>query len=331
MVDGAHVVTAEHLAALRSAREAALLRKFIRGRPLTESEMAELAHILPAAALADPPPLAVSYAREEEEYAAEIGVHKRAIYRWIQLGRQAKDPCPLDDRSQMLAWWARHMSRAAPSYVVQWVGAAALAPAPAEVPAAPAPVPGQRGPTPPPPVPPENSRSSIDVSGLGGYGLEASVQMQRRTVEAYSQLLAEALKDPNDDALAHHQARYEKAVELLRKSEKSLFELQRMRGDLAPKSEFRADLLTLLTGLRGMMRRRAANIAADVRKTLEAARLDPAAVTAAVDAVVAAAAREASREEQLFRSARFWQPGAAGAVEASLPGPAVEPAVRTAA
>lgn len=307
------------------------MRKFADGIPLTEMEMAELAHLIPAAALADPPRLHVSYRHEAPAYAEAIGVSKRSVYRWIDAGIEARDPCPLDQPGEILAWWARRMSKTAPDYLVKWAAnhspaGAGVAPARSapDAKAGPAPGAGERG--------GEggeggkSQRQAIDITGLSGMGLEASVQLLRQTVEANAKLLADALNNPNDDALAHYQNRYEKSVEQLRKAETALFQFQKLRGDLAPKSEFRADLVAIMTGLRGMMRRRAANIASAVRTALVEMKMPPESVAQILGVVHASVEAEGKREEAQIRSARAWKVLPGGEV-ATEPPPAPVPAV----
>lgn len=330
MASGAPDVTAQHLADLRSARDAMLVRKFIDGLPLADMEMAEIAHLIPMAALKDPPPLHVAYRREVPAYAVEIGVSKRSVYRWIDAGVEARDPCPLDQPGNMLAWWDRRMSKTAPDYLVKWAanqssagaGAAGFTRGPAELKSA-ASAPGADDP--PDADERKQQRQAIDIKGLSGMGLEASVQLLRQTVEANAKLLADALNNPNDDALAHYQNRYEKSVEQLRKAETALFQFQKLRGDLAPKSEFRADLVAIMTGLRGMMRRRANNVAAAARLALVELRIPDATIAAVLGVVQAAVEAEGRREEAQLRSAKTWKTLPSGEVLTEPP-PAPTPA-----
>lgn len=310
MASGSSAVTAEHLADLKSDREAQLVKKFVSGVPLLELEMSELAHLIPAAALADPPPLQVAYLREIPEYAAEIGVNKRTVYRWRDEGIEARDACPLDQPGQMLAWWARRKSSSAPDYLTKWAaknstpGTGAAASAPDVKPA-----PTAKTPEPPGTDPKDTNpgRESITLGALAGMGIDASVQLLRQTVEANAKLVASALANPDDSALAHYQNRFEKSIEQLRKAEDALFKFQKMRGDLAPRSEFRADLVTIMTGLRGMMRRRANNVAAAVRLALHELKLTPEVVAQVLGSVHAAVDAEGRREEAQLRTAKNWK------------------------
>ena len=320
MANGANEVTAEHLADLKSTREAQLVRKFVSGRPLLELEMSELAHLIPAAALANPPPLRPEYRREIPEYAAEIGVHKRSVYRWVDAGVEARDPVPLDQPGQILAWWGRHMSRSAPEYLEKWAANSN----PRGVGAPPAAVGSEIRPLGERPKSESSDdangddrksiRQAIDITAMSGMGLEASVQLLRQTVEANAKLVAAALSNPDDNALTHYQTRFEKGVDQLRKAEEALFKFQKMRGDLAPKSEFRADLIWLLTGLRGMLRRRADNTTAAARKALEPLKLPAEIIAQILGAVHAASTVESARDEQLLRSTKTWKAAPSGEI-----------------
>lgn len=295
MSEPAGIPTAAHLVALRSAREAELLLQFCDGKVLGAEEMAEVAHILPPEVLANPP--APELVRAPEAYAAEIGTSKRTVFRWLELGRKNKDHCPVDDPAQMLGWWARNMTHKVPDYVSEWVARAKTIPraqvatnsrtAHARVGAGALPDPKGAQP----------DRLAIDINKLGGQGLESSVLILKQIVEANGQLLASAFNDPNDSSLAHYQSRYEKSVEMLRKADQSLLALQKARGDLAPRGEYRNDLVNLLVGLRGMLRRRADNVCAKLSTSLSPEQLG---------LVRAALVAEAARDEKLLRTSRFW-------------------------
>jgi hypothetical protein len=293
--DSAPIPSAEHLAGLRRAREGALLLRFCDGNILGTVEMAEVAHIVPPEVLSNPPPPRL--AREIEAYAADLGTSKRTVFRWLELGRSKKDHVPLDDPPQMIAWWARNMSHKVPSYLQDWASRSKSAQVntvptsattfPAGVGATEAAGRGHDQPL----------RTSIDIRELSGHGLDKAVEMLRQVVEANAQQLSEAFKDPNDQRLSQHQSRFDESVEQLRKAEGSLIALQKSRGDLAPRAQFRSDLHTLLTGLRGMMRRRADNICSTMSRHLNPEQLG---------LLRAAIVAEGASEEQLLRTSRHW-------------------------
>lgn len=149
-------------------------------------------------------------------------------------------------------------------------------------------------------------RVAIDMAALAGHGLEAAVQTLRQNVEALSQMLARAMNNPDDTNLAHYQRRFEEAFDQLRKAEGSLLALRKSRGELAPRTEFRSDLHTLMTGLRGMMRRRADNICSALADALTPEQLG---------LVRAAVVAEGERDEQLLRSSRYWQLTSTGDIQ----------------
>jgi hypothetical protein len=187
------------------------------------------------------------------------------------------------------------MSHKPPSYLTEWIGAAKPAPL-VTVPGASNSLPtgkgaaesGKTG---------QPDRAAIDMRMLAGHGLEAAVQILRQNVEATANMLADAMKDPNDQKLSHYQSRFEEATEQLRKGENSLLALQKARGDLAPRSEFRSDLVTIMLALRGMIRRRADNVCATLANTLTPEQLG---------LVRAALVAEADRDEKQLRTAKFW-------------------------
>jgi hypothetical protein len=255
---------------------------------------------LPAEVLANPPDPVL--AKSADQYASDLKTDRRTIYRWLALGRTNKDPVPLDEPAKMLAWWARNMKHRVPEYLNDWVSRTKPTVA-GTVPAASNHSSAGAG-APPPAAQPD--RVAIDLGKLTGHGLEAAVLILRQNVEATAKLLSAALNDPNDQRLAHYQSRFEEAVEQLRKAEGSLLTLQKARGDLAPRSEFRSDLHTLITGLRGMMRRRADNICATLSRHLSLEQI------ALVRAAVVA---QGASEEQLLRTSRHWQVTPAGELQ----------------
>ena len=266
--------------------------------------MAEVAHILPPEVLANPP--APELTKAPEDYAAEIGTSKRTVHRWLELGRKNKDHCPIDAPDEMVGWWSRNMSHKVPDYLTIWVsrakseltvkvrGASELPSGGGGAGAAG----GSKGNQP--------DRAAIDINKLGGQGLESSVLILKQIVEANGQLLASAFNDPNDSSLAHYQSRYEKSVEMLRKADQSLLALQKARGDLAPRGEYRNDLVALMVGLRGMLRRRADNVCAQLSTILTAEQLGQ------VRAILVDAARA---DEKLLRTSRFWIETPAGEIQ----------------
>lgn len=297
VTDPAAHLTTEKLSALRRAREGELLVRFCDGNRLSEVEMAEIAHVLPAAVLLNPP--MPEPARAADDYAADIGTSRRTVFRWLAIGREAKDPCPLDEPAKVLAWWSRRMSHKVPDYLSAWAGRAR--------PATPAtPPPASPGASAASATPPPATRASIDLAQLAGHGLERAVQIQRQAVEAAAKLLGDAYLNPNDEALSNYQRRYDEAVDQLRKAEDSLLRLQKARGDLAPRAEFRSELVTLLLGLRGMMRRRADNICATMAPLLTPEQLGH---------LRAAIVAEGEHDEKLLRDCRFWKVGPEGEVQ----------------
>jgi hypothetical protein len=299
----ATIPTGERLAALRRGREAELILQFCDGKILGEVEMAEVSHILPPEVLANPPEPELR--RTADEYAAELGTSRRTVFRWLELGRKNKDHCPLGDPALMLGWWSRNMQHKVPAYLSEWVSRTrstvpgAVAPSAGKIPSG-AGAAEAKGKTPP------ADRAAIDIESLAGHGLERAVHMLRQNVEACARLLAAAYNSANDQNLAHLQSRYDDSVEQLRKTEQSLIALQKARGDLAPRSEFRSDLVNLLLGVRGMMRRSADNLCAAFAHDLSPELLGK---------LRAALTAESQRYEKQFRTARFWQETPDGKVE----------------
>lgn len=93
------------------SREAALLRKFAAGGRLTKEELAEIAHLLPAAQ--GPYSVVLTearYRRPYREYAAFYSVDISTIKWWVKQGKKnpkGPDLPPLDTPREMPAWWER--------------------------------------------------------------------------------------------------------------------------------------------------------------------------------------------------------------------------------
>lgn len=313
MADSPLAPTAESLSALKRASEVALLRRWLSGELLPQSDMAALMHVLPAEVLANPP--SPDYPESADAYALQMGVSRRTIFRWIATGRDKRARCPLDRPSDMVAWFERLHGRRAPDELTAWVAKRSNQAPPiiAQLPLPPA---GAGSPpSTEPGVPP--AREAIDMNALAGTGLEGAIAVLKQQVAANASLLANAYNDPSDDALTHYQSRFEKSVEQLRKAEKSALELAKARGDLAPRSEFRSDLMKLSIGLRGMHRRMVDNVVTELKRVRAAGELamDEAAFELLLGHVSKAVESVRGRELTQLRSARHWQQMPDGSVQ----------------
>jgi len=56
------------------------------------------------------------------DYAGRYGSAERTIKRWVRIGKDAKDLCPLDRAVEMPAWWSRRMKQRIPAEILAAAG-----------------------------------------------------------------------------------------------------------------------------------------------------------------------------------------------------------------
>lgn len=309
--------TLEQLQNIKRSREALLIRKWTGGQALSREEMSEIAHILPPGLLAQPPEPRARYLHDYAHYAAALGYDVRNIKRLVSVGKKARLLPPLDAPAQFPEWWERmrhlgHLKQQVPQRLVD-AASKALAAAPATPPIVPVEdksAPSQNSSTPPPaagaPPPPPTAppTTRIDFASIEAIGLEGAVrELQLQLSAAQIELRKAREAGLEEITITRRQKAFDATLDSLRKSEKALQDLQIARGDLAPVADFRRDLITIATTLRGMLRRRADNICAALADTLTSEQLGL--VRAAIEA-------EGQREQTLLRSARHWKTPADG-------------------
>lgn len=311
----------------RGRRCAAFLRRWTSGKKLTRTEMSEIQHLLPPGILATPPSASTSYRHRYDFYATALSCHVRNIKRYVQIGRAiSPEPelPPFDDPPAFLGWWQRRMKHAPNERVLAYARSVATAPAGSSASAASdavrsstsssdsaqSPPPSSTSTvsapasSPPlsttPPMPPSAPPLGFAFAGVGGF--EASVIELRATTAAAQDRLRRAMNaTPHDESLVTScTTAVSKQLELLRKAENDLFDMQQKRGELLPRSEVREDWRTLLAALRQMRERMADNVVASL-STLAA--FTPEALVHVRTAVIA----ERLREDQLLRGSVHWR------------------------
>ena len=280
------------------SREVVLLRRFMAGERLPTAESAELAHLLSASVLANPPRARAAYTHELEHYAGKIGVAVRTLKRWISIGKdsQPRELPPLDDPPALLAWWNRMQARGIlkqrPSQGLLHYGQPTARSAPSH------PSLEQTG------IKLEQAAPTAapyTFSSTPG-GLEESVEELRKTVWSTQERLRTAMLTGLDEGLISSlQRSVEKGLDLLRKAEVGIFEMQKKRGDLVPLKEVREDWSTLLMSQKMMRARMVDNVCSALAGDLSPAHLE---------LVRSAVALERTREEQLLRGAKHWKEAA---------------------
>lgn len=299
------VPTEETLQSVRDAGRAAVLRLWVGGQVLSPEQMAQVSDIIPPALLATPPCPQPGYLHDQARYAEIYGCYIRTIKRYVSLGKQARKPCPLDDPAAMPGWWdemrAAGFTKQRVSQHILDAAAKAAESARADSPAVGPVIPSQ---LPAKPLLPVGTK--IDVEQLTGIGLAEAVKELSLQLAADQQELRKARADGLGEVTVTRRLKeYNTTLESLRKTEESLLKLQEARGDLVSLSGVRTDLVTLMTTLRGMKRKLAANVCEAVAALLTPEQL--AAVRAAIEA-------EGQREEIHLRSAKQWRRNPDGSV-----------------
>lgn len=59
------------------------------------------------------------YACSIAEYGVRFAASERNVKRWLAIGRDAQDPCPLDRPGEMARWWSRRMKQRVPENVLK--------------------------------------------------------------------------------------------------------------------------------------------------------------------------------------------------------------------
>jgi len=296
VTENAATPTFEQLRLLQQGRQAGLLKRWAAGQLLAATELAELADVLPPEILVNPPPARPVYRQLYAHYAGLLGYNVRNIKRLVAVGKRARRICPLDEIHLLPTWWEEmfasgFLQKRPPSRIVDVAVAAA-------------PPPGSADAAEPTPVPllakgAETAGTKVDFSGLQGVGLEAAVYELRIQLAANQKSLRTAMEAGDGDLIVSKRKKhFEDTLDLLRKTEKSLQDLQAARGDLAPVADFRADLTTLLTTMRGMRHKLADNVCT---------RLAAALTTEQLTLLRVALGAESQREETLLRTAKHWQ------------------------
>lgn len=246
----------EELETMKDARTASLIRRWLSGKKLTDEEKIEVSQrsgisleVLMAGPSAPGAREAVQqaqntrkhakYAKKLPEYAALFGQTERTIKRWIRRGKELSELPPLDRREEMPGWWRRSMDSQVPDYLLGFAPEAGC--------------PKLEG-TVAPNVTSTDKGPPRDFTGVEALDIADNVAGLRHTHAINKKLLDEALHaDPPNDTLTQlRQKNFERSFDLLRKSEITLIEVQKQRGNLIDKESVAAEIAQLLEALRLM-------------------------------------------------------------------------------
>ena len=183
------------------------------------------------------------YPRQLAEYAAHYGVHIWSVKQWIKIGKASDAGLPpLDQAEEMAGWYERtHKHRAPDSLLALAARASEQHEAPANMPPA--------------------GKPRVDHLTIEGQDFESNVASLRRTHAFNQRLLDEAMaaRQPSEAEIALRHRNYERSLELLRRAELSLFELQERKGELISLCDVQreaAEALEVLAVTRQTMARR---------------------------------------------------------------------------
>lgn len=231
-----------------------------------------------------------------DAWSEMYGVEHRQLRRWIDKGKAAGHPCPLDNPVAMPAWVDAHIEKVR-GVVRDKVSAAASAAASAARAGSPESEPGTS-------VPPELPKEAVpvgrqasamvaplDLETVGGVEGD-SVAFFRKVFGAIKMQLEEAYKSGTEDRIRTLHKRLETAGESLRKHEVAAEARAKRLGDYLDRAEVFNEITAALNTLALMREHRISRVRAEL------ADLDP----EAVERVAAALAVVGRAEEAVLRN-----------------------------
>jgi len=168
-----------------------------------------------------------------DEIGARYGKRHRAVRRWLKLGRDKSDPCPIERPAEMPAWWARNMAHRVPYELLEAAKVAGpIGPTPEQPRVMDDPAPAEAA--------PREVRPMVDLTAMDLPEGE-NVRQLRRLVNAAWVAVERAYATPGADVDLPLR-RHEKASEALRKSEGAQREWQRKLGNVVAVADVQRDL-----------------------------------------------------------------------------------------
>lgn len=208
--------------------------------------------------------------KNQTEYAATYNTKTRTIKRWVSIGKTKKDPTPLDNPQEMVKWWTRNMKQRVPDNLL----ALAKADSPTDIP-----------------------KEPVNMEGVRGLDIFENVQDLRVTLAKNKRLLDDAYNDTDDSVISLRQRNYEKCLELLRKCEQTVTEIQIQRGELVLIANVQQDLNSLMQGLRVMRNSMVKQLATKLSELPKSI----------IETVQNAVEQLRSKEDDLLRKSKYWK------------------------
>ncbi len=180
------------------------------------------------------------------EYAALYGVSERAVKRYIRIGKQSGELPPLDQPEAMPGWYELHHARRAPDNLL------AFKPAPehAQMP------------------PDEENQIAVNLAEIGGLTPEENVAKLRQNLEIVERRLRKAIETNNGGQIALQERNYVNILEIWRKAEATLIEIEKARGHSLPRATVETEIAQSLEMLRLSRQTMARRILLELEKLL---------------------------------------------------------------
>lgn len=197
-------------------------------------------------------------AKGYRHYAAVIGVSERTIKRWVSVGKKARAHFPLDDLTQALAWWSRHMRNSPPAELVAAAAKStpAAAPCSAAAPAATQPATTSQGKTtgksPAASKPPTDAPPAVPFFRAGEMStisLEENLRRVSLLHNANLDLLERAFLGSNEAEVMSRQRNAKLSGDMLGAAQRAFDDYQRARGDMASIPDLKSDLFRVHTAM----------------------------------------------------------------------------------
>lgn len=219
-----------------------------------------------------------------DRWAETYGTKWRQLRRWIVIGREKGDRCPLDAPALMPAWWLKHMKQRVPPKLLAAAAASQttatappLAADAAESPAA--------------------SDDELDNIDLGTTTLNDGEELiiARQMVFGLRKKYFDAFKANQLAEANNYRVQLRDALKTLKEARASDREEKKMNGDLLPRSEIEMNVFALLKMVAAMRAGTGVRLRADL-----AARF-PTMTAEHVEAIVEIVEAQIARGDELFR------------------------------
>lgn len=239
-------------------------------------------------------------------YVETYSTKRRAIYRWVALGRAENDPPPLAKPAEMLGWWQRRMKQRPPAKILALAEKKSLpnATTPSERNASDTSSTDKKG----------GTSTPVDFSKLGDVTLEDAVRSLGMQLKAHQLALTQAMEEGSDSSTIQlKQRNVNVTLDLYRKCSDTLDEQRKGRGELIDIAELQEDWGALLGALAAMRERMMDDVEQELALCRDASGVSLPFTPDQIAAIRRAVGAVREREDALLRGAKHW--GAGDAVQ----------------